>query len=212
MASPLIIGITGGSGSGKTYFLQQLVAKLPSEEVSVLSFDNYYKPRHQQPKDDLGIENFDTPESLDSDKFLTDLKSLIAGNNLAIKEYTFNNAHADPKLIYIKSVPVILIEGIFTFHFQEIFDLLSLKLFIDASTETMLSRRIHRDAVERGYDLEDVNYRFSKHVMPAFKNLIETKKPQADLIIPNHSGFEKALQVVVMYINNWLKNNSYEQK
>ena len=212
MASPLIIGITGGSGSGKTYFLKQLAQRLPDEKVSVLSFDNYYQPRHLQPKDENGIENFDTPESLDIDRFAADLQALIKGQNLAIKEYTFNNYKAEPKLIHIKSAPVILIEGIFTFHFQEIFDLLSLKLFIDAPTETMLSRRIHRDAVERGYDLEDVNYRFSKHVMPAFKNFIETKKPQADLIIPNHSGFEKALQVVVVYINNWLKNNSYEQK
>ena len=208
MAAPLVIGITGGSGSGKTYFLKELVSKLPSDKICILSFDNYYKPRSLQPKDELGIENFDTPQSLDSSKFITDLKNLMDGNDLTIKEYTFNNPNVIPKIIEIKCAPVIIIEGIFVLYFREIFDLLNLKIYVEASNEIMLTRRIQRDAVERGYDLEDVKYRFANHVMPAYEQYIAPKKNSSDLIIPNESGFDKALEVVVAYISSQLKGKT----
>jgi uridine kinase len=199
MQSPLIIGITGGSGSGKTYFLKQLAAKLPAGSTSILTFDNYYRPINQQQKDENGIENFDLPESLDIKRFITDLNSLKNGQDVFLKEYTFNNTNKIPSSIHIKAAPILLIEGIFTFHFTEIFNLLSVKIFIDAPEELMLRRRITRDAEERGYDLDDVKYRFENHVLPAFQKFIAPKKTLADLIIPNFNGFEKALEVVKIY-------------
>lgn len=204
MNKPITVGITGGSGSGKTLFLRQLMAAFGPEEVSLLSLDNYYKPRNEQPKDDRGIENFDLPESLDRERFSLDLKKLKSGQDLTLKEYTFNNAAKEPKLIHIKSTPIIVVEGIFTFYYEEINDLLDFKIFIEAPDYLMLTRRITRDAEERGYDLSDVLYRFQHHVTPSFKKFIEPLKNDADVIIPNHNGFEVALDVVISYLRGKL--------
>jgi len=204
MPKSMLVGITGGSGSGKTLFLKQLMNRFEEGEISLLSLDNYYKPRIEQPKDEQGIENFDLPESLDRNRFSEDLKKLKNGEDITIQEYTFNNNNKTPSLIHIKSTPIIVVEGIFTFYYQEILDLLDFKIFIEAPDYLMLTRRIMRDAEERGYDLSDVLYRFQHHVTPSFKKFIEPLKNDADLIVPNHNGFEVALDVVVTYLRNKL--------
>ncbi len=201
----MLVGITGGSGSGKTLFLNQLLEKFGNEAVSLLSLDNYYKPRTEQPKDDLGIENFDLPESLDRARFSADLKKLKSGKDITITEYTFNNDERTPEKIHIKSTPIIVVEGIFTFYYQEILDLMDFKIFIEAPDYLMLTRRINRDAKERGYDLNDVLYRFQHHVTPSFKKFIEPLKNEADIIIPNHNGFSVALDVVTTFLNRRLE-------
>jgi uridine kinase len=205
MKKSMLVGITGGSGSGKTLFLNQLLEKFGQDKVSLLSLDNYYKPRIEQPKDDLGIENFDLPESLDRSRFSTDLKKLKSGKDITITEYTFNNDERTPAEILIKSTPIIVVEGIFTFYYEEILKLMDFKIFIEAPDYLMLTRRINRDAKERGYDLNDVLYRFQHHVTPSFKKFIEPLKNEADIIIPNHNGFPVALDVVTTYLNRRLE-------
>lgn len=202
--NPLVIGITGGSGSGKTLFLNKLMTSFSPDEVSLLSLDNYYRPRHEQPIDEKGVENFDLPESLDHLRFFNDLQQLKNGQDITITEYTFNNDDKKPELLHIKSAPIIVVEGIFTFYFKEVNSLLDLKIFIEAPDYLMLTRRITRDAEERGYDLSDVLYRFQHHVTPTFKKYIEPLKSDSDIIIPNHDGFEKALQVIITYLKSRL--------
>lgn len=204
MAESMLVGITGGSGSGKTLFLTQLLDRFGSNAISLLSLDNYYKPRTEQPKDDQGIENFDLPESLDRARFSEDLKTLKSGQDITITEYTFNNNAKTPQSIHVKATPIIVVEGIFTFYYKEILDLLDFKIFIEAPDYLMLTRRITRDAEERGYDLSDVLYRFQHHVTPSFKKYIEPLKNEADIIIPNHNGFAVALDVVVNYLKQKL--------
>jgi uridine kinase len=201
----LIVGICGGSGSGKTLFLNLLLNYFPDQKMSLLSLDNYYKPIRQQPIDENGIENFDLPESLDREKFFRDLTRLKEGHDVEIEEYTFNNEKTTPRIIRIQAAPIIVVEGIFTFYFKEIRDLLDLKIYIEAPDYLMLTRRITRDATERGYDLNDVLYRFQHHVTPSFKQFIEPVKHDADLIIPNHDGFTKALEVVSAYFDGVLR-------
>lgn len=200
----LIVGISGGSGSGKTLFLSRLVDSFALGEVSLFTLDNYYRPRNEQPKDEKGVENFDLPESLDEQKLLGDLAKLKAGQELELQEYTFNNQERTPRTIVIKSAPVIVVEGIFTFYFKNIRELLDLKIYIEAPDYLMLTRRIMRDAEERGYDLTDVLYRFQHHVTPSFKKYIEPLKYEADLIIPNHHSFDRALHVVSSYLKGHL--------
>ncbi|SNS94432.1 uridine kinase [Ekhidna lutea] len=199
MTKPIVIGVTGGSGSGKTLFIKRLVKEV--KNVALLSMDNYYIERNAQPKDKMGVENFDTLESIDQAKFAGDLKKLISGDTLEIKEYTYNNDQVKPKILKIESKPVILVEGIFTLHFKEIRDLLNLKIYIEAPGYLMLKRRIIRDANERGYDLSDVLYRFEHHVTPSFQQYIDPSKKWADLIIPNHKNFDVALKVISTFLN-----------
>lgn len=199
MGKPKVIGVTGGSGSGKTLFIQKLIEGIP--DVAVHSMDNYYIQRTLQPKDDQGVENFDTLGSIDLEKYVADLKTLIKGESIELEEYNYNNPNAEKKLIQINSADTILVEGIFALFVEELRDLLDLKIFIEAPGFLRLKRRIIRDAEERGYDLSDVLYRFEHHVTPAFRNYIEPSRKWADIIIPNHDNFDKALDVILAFLN-----------
>ena len=199
MKKPKIIGITGGSGSGKTHFIERLVEQMPS--VAVHSMDNYYIDRKLQAKDQEGVENFDTLASIDSERFAEDLRKLKQGKSLRLQEYNYNNPNAEKRTITIPSSEIIVVEGIFTLYLEEIRELLDLKIYIEAPDFLMLKRRIIRDAEERGYDLNDVLYRFEHHVTPAFKSFIEPSRKWADLIIPNHQSLDKALEVIIAFLN-----------
>jgi uridine kinase len=200
MSKPYTIGITGGSGSGKTFFLQGLSSLFLPEDICLISQDNYYKPRNQQPVDENGVQNFDLPISIDREAFLTDLLKIKSGQNVIKKEYTFNNPNAEPKLLEFKPAPIIIVEGLFVQFFEEIEKELDLRIFIEAKDHVKLGRRIKRDQVERGYDLDDVLYRYQYHVMPIYESQIEPLKHQADLVIPNNSNFSRALDVLVNYL------------
>ena len=204
MHKPFTIGITGGSGSGKTFFLQGLSSLFKAEEICVISQDNYYKPRDQQPIDENGVKNFDLPISIDREAFLNDLLKLKAGQNVNKKEYTFNNPSAEPQMLEFKTAPIIIVEGLFVQYFEEIAKEIDLKIFIEAKDHVKLGRRIKRDQVERGYDLDDVLYRYQFHVMPIFEKQIEPLKHNADLVIPNNSHFKRALDVLVIYLKSKL--------
>lgn len=199
MKKPIVIGITGGSGSGKTFFLNKLAEQI--SETALLSMDNYYFDIEKQPIDENGIENFDKLESIDTDKFVSDIEHLINGETVELKEYTFNNKDAEPKIITIKSQPIILVEGIFALYLEKVRALTDLNLYIEAPDVLMIKRRILRDAKERGYDLDDVLYRFEHHVTPAFKEYIEPSRNWADLIIPNHGNFDRALNVIIAFLS-----------
>jgi uridine kinase len=165
---PFIVGVTGGSGSGKTWFLKRLAQEFGSSQICILSQDNYYKPKEQQPLDENGICNFDTPFSIDFEKFAMDIVTLCKGTTIRVKEYTYNNPAAKPKILEFCPAPIIIVEGIFVFYFSEVTELLDLRVFIDAREHLKLKRRIARDKFERGYELDDVLYRYEHHVAPNF--------------------------------------------
>src|SRR6185369_16307991 len=158
---PFTIGITGGSGSGKTFFLQGLSAHFKPNEICLISQDNYYKPRDQQPLDENGVKNFDLPVAIDRESFLQD--KLKAGQDVIKREYTFNNPSASSKHLEFKTAPILVVEGLFVQYFEEIAKELDLKIFIEAKDHVKLGRRIKRDQVERGYDIDDVLYRYQHH-------------------------------------------------
>ncbi len=204
MKKPFTIGITGGSGSGKTFFLQGLASRFSPDELCLISQDNYYKARDQQPVDENGIKNFDLPGSIDRETFRADLVKLKAGQEILKKEYTFNNPSSEPRLLTFKPTPILVVEGLFVQYFEEIAREIDLKIFVEAKDHVKLGRRIRRDQVERGYDLDDVLYRYQYHVMPVYEAMIEPLKYQADLIIPNNQHFNNALDVLVGYLKTLL--------
>jgi len=200
---PYTIGITGGSGSGKTYFLKELSSHFSEGEVCLISQDHYYKPRDQQPLDENGVKNFDLPTSIESELLLADLLKLKSGQTLLKKEYTFNNPNAKPQVLEFKPAPILIVEGLFVLFFEKIAQQLDLKIFIDAKDHIKLGRRIKRDQTERGYDLDDVLYRYQNHVMPVFESLLEPLKHQADIIIPNSDS--SSVQTSARVIAGFLK-------
>lgn len=206
MTKPYIIGITGGSASGKTLFLNTLLKSFPNKEICLISQDNYYRARELQPIDDMGVKNFDTPNSIDYEQFAHDIRELLAGRTVSKLEYSFNNPSAKPEVLTFSPAPIIVVEGIFVFYYPEVASLLDLKVFIDAKEYIKLSRRIIRDRDERGYDLEDVLYRYDRHVAPTYEKYIAPFKSDADMVIPNNNHFKNAMDVLVVYLNHKLKN------
>ncbi|OHX66916.1 uridine kinase [Flammeovirga pacifica] len=200
MELPFIVGITGGSGSGKTTFIKNLTKLIGKENVCTVSQDNYYIDKDKQPEDAKGIKNFDTPYSIDLEKFFQDISKLKKGESVEIEEYTFNNANATPKMLTFVPKKVIILEGIFVFHDPRVFEMIDLKLFIEAKAHLKLSRRIKRDNVERGYDINDVLYRYENHVMPAYENYIKPHKENVDIIVRNDRNFDIALDVVKTFL------------
>src|SRR5688572_21993713 len=200
MSSPYTIGITGGSGSGKTFFIKSLANRFNENELCLISQDHYYHPRENQKEDERGVKNFDVPESIDFKQFHHDIKILKSGQVLRKQEYTFNNPTSNPKTLEFKPAPIIIIEGLFVQYFPDIEKELDLKIFIEAKDYLKLSRRIRRDNEERGYDLDDVLYRYQNHVMPIYESLIGPLKHRADIVIPNNSQFDKALDLISLAI------------
>ena len=186
-SKPFVIGIAGGSGSGKTFFLNCFLNHFKPADICLLSQDDYYRPKHLQKIDENGWINFDLPEGIDDEKLFSDLNKLITGETIQKKQYTFNISEDKAQLLTIKSAPIIIVEGLFIFHYKEVSQLFDMKLFMDADEEISLNRRIKRDAEERGYDCDMVKYQWIKHVMPAYNSYLLPYKNSADKIIMNNT-------------------------
>ncbi len=206
MKKPYFIGISGGSASGKTFLLKQLLERYPTEKLTLISQDNYYFPHEVQNRDEEGEINFDHPDSVDLDSLVTDLKKLSAGETLNLKEYTFGNTGLKAKTIQYAPAPIMLVEGLFVFYKKEIADQLALKVFVDAEEHIKLSRRIKRDFEERAYGLEEVLIRYESHVIPMYKKYVAPYKEQCDIIIPNNFHMQKATEVLCDHIDKVLSD------
>ena len=202
MTKPFIIGVTGGSGSGKTSIIKLLRSSFSEQELCLISQDNYYLPREEQKVDENGITNFDLPTCLDEAKFTNDIQTLLEGKNVKMDEYTFNNSEAEKQLLTICPAPIIVVEGLFVFYYEEVRKMMDLKVYIDAPEDIKLKRRIHRDKVERNYPLDDVLYRYENHVTPAYNSYILPFKKQADLVINNEYTYDRAVEVLTGFIKN----------
>ncbi len=204
MNKPYIIGISGGSGSGKTSFIRELKTDFEAHELCVVSQDDYYFSRELQARDNLGVHNFDRPASIDLPAFVTDVKALIRGETIERQEYTFNNKDAVPKMLRFLPTPVLIVEGLFIFHSKDLCDLLDLKIFLHAKENLKVIRRIKRDKIERNYPLDDVLYRYQHHVLPAFERYIAPYRNDVDIIINNNKNFVNGLGVVKGFIRDKL--------
>lgn len=204
MERPLVIGITGGSGSGKTTFINKLREGFTDQQVCLLSMDNYYYPREEQKLDDKGVYNFDRPKSINKEAFKKDLQKLISGKEVHRQEYVFNNELVEPRILTFHPAPVIITEGLFVFHYKRVRKLLDMRIFLHAKDNLKVVRRIKRDRVERNYPLEDVLYRYEHHVMPAFEKYVAPYREEADLIVNNNSDFNMGLKVVRGFLEHYL--------
>lgn len=202
---PYIIGVAGGSGSGKTFFLKCFLLHFKPEEVCLISQDDYYKPVEVQKIDENGWINFDLPDGIDDQHLLDDLKLLMSGESIKKKEYTFNINKENARLLEISSAPIIIVEGLFVFHYPEIAKLMDLKIFMDADEEVTLNRRISRDGVERGYSRDMVMYQWVNHVIPAYQKYLLPYKETCQKIIMNNKHVADDIIDVSKEISDELK-------
>lgn len=210
MQKPFIIGLTGGSGSGKTTFINSIREEFADDEICIVSQDDYYLKREFQKKDELGIENFDRPKSINKTEFVADVKRLIRGDVITREEYTFNNSEITPKILTFEPAPIIIVEGIFVFHYKKMRRLFDLKVFLHAKENLKVIRRIKRDRVERNYPLEDVLYRYENHVMPTFEKYILPYLDTADIVINNNEKFDMGLEVMKGFLRSKINEMTEE--
>ncbi len=191
-----LVGIAGGSGSGKTSLVRALRARLPEGSACLVSQDDYYRPKQEQQRDANGILNFDLPGAVDLDALVRDVQLLVAGDTLERTEYTFNQEGREPQVIRIAPAPVVIVEGLFVLHHEPLRALFDLRVFVEARLDTQLRRRLERDRVERGYGAEEVLYQWEHHVLPAYHNYLEPYRHHCDMHVVNEQSLERSLEVL----------------
>ena len=191
-----IVALTGGSGSGKSTVLNGLREHFGGE-VTILSLDDYYRPKNELSKDDQGETNFDLPEVINYDDLIRDIRLLLDGEVVELDTYTYNRSAMKSERIKIKPATWLIVEGLFALYNEDVRNLTDITAFIDASVETRLERRKHRDLTIRGYAPEEIQYQWDNHVRPSDIKFIEPWKSKCDVVIDNENSWEMGLSKLV---------------
>lgn len=200
----LIIGIAGGTGSGKTTVVNQIIEELKNEEVDVISQDSYYQDTSHLSFEDRKKINFDHPKSIDFDLLVSHLKELKAGKNIQQPIYSFKEHNRTGETIEIEPRKVIIVEGILILTHPEIRQMFDIKIYVHADSDERLIRRLKRDIAERGRDLEEVLNRYQTTLKPMHQQFIEPTKEFADIIIPTNRYNTVAVDIVQTIIRQRL--------
>lgn len=197
----LIIGIAGGTGSGKTTVVHQIMNELPETEVGVISQDSYYKDNNNLSFEERALVNFDHPRAIDFNLLVQHLKDLKAGKTIEQPVYSFITHNRTDDTIVTHPRKVMIVEGILILTNPELRDLFDVKVFVHADSDERLIRRLKRDIAERGRDMEEVLNRYQTTLKPMHQQFIEPTKVFADIIIPNDKYNTVAIDVVRAVIN-----------
>lgn len=192
----LIIGIAGGTGSGKTTVVDQIVSELPEDEVCIISQDSYYHDTSHLTLEERTKINFDHPKAIDFDLLVSHLKQLREGYSFEQPVYSFIDHNRTGETITTYPKKVIIVEGILILSHPEIREMFDIKIFVHADSDERLIRRLRRDIATRGRDLEEVLHRYKTTLKPMHQQFIEPTKEYADIIIPTNKYNTVAVEVI----------------
>ncbi len=201
----MIIGICGGSGSGKTTLLKRLSKHFQDLHPSIFSMDNYYRPIHFQHVDENGEINFDLPSALNEDHLVSDLQQLMRGEPIEVIEYHFNAPPDKHVLITIQPSDLVIVEGLFLFHYPGVRNALDFSVFIDVDLEVQLDRRLYRDQETRGYSRESILYQWKNHVTPCYENYLLPYRKDAHFNFRNDNHADEDFEKLVQILEEHLK-------
>jgi uridine kinase len=201
---PLVIGVAGGSGSGKTTVTNAILERVGRERIAVLPHDSYYQDLSHLPLEERARVNFDHPDAFDNALYMAHVDALIQGRAVAMPTYDFATYVRLPAVVAVQSQPVILLEGILIFVDAELRSRMDIKLFVDAEGDLRIIRRIQRDVQERGRTLESVIEQYLATVRPMHLEFVEPSKRYADVIVPNGGLNAIAIDMVVARIERML--------
>lgn len=204
MKNIFVIGIAGGTGSGKTTVVNQIINELPADEVCVISQDSYYKQTDNLTYEERTKINFDHPRAIDFDLMVDHLSELKNGCIIKQPVYSFVAHNRTKDTIKTHPRKVIIIEGILIFNSKELRNLCDIKVFVHADADERLIRRVRRDIKERGRDVDEVLNRYQSTLKPMHQQFIEPTKNYADIIIPNDRYNTVAIDIVRTVINDRL--------
>lgn len=199
-----IIGIAGGTASGKTTVVKEIVNSLPNGEVVVIPQDSYYKDSSHVPAEERLYINFDHPDAFDWDLLVEQITMLRQGKAIDQPTYSYITSTRQPETVHIEPSKVIIIEGIMALVSPQLRELMDLKIFVDAADDDRLMRLIRRDIVERGRTAEMVLSRYERIVKAMHEEFIEPTKKYADIIIPQGGTNEKAIKALQMAIQYFI--------
>ena len=200
----IIIGIAGGTGSGKTTVVKRIIESLSENEVAVLPLDSYYKDSSHVPVEERQNINFDHPDAFEWSLLSRHVAMLREGRSIEQPTYSYLTCTRQPETIHIEPREVIIIEGILALCDKKLRSMMDLKIFVDADPDERLIRVIQRDVVERGRTAEAVMERYTRILKPMHQQFIEPCKRYADLIVPEGGNNQVAIDILTMYIKKHL--------
>lgn len=192
---PFIIGVAGGSGSGKSTVSQQVLAAFGADMVSVVMQDDYYRDQTHLSPEVRPQQNYDHPQAFEWPLLVQHVQALRNGESIQMPEYDFTLHNRSNRTIPVKPAPVIVIEGLFALYDESLRDLMSLKIFVDTASDIRFIRRMQRDIEERGRSVESVISQYLETVRPMHRQFIEPTKRYADVILP-HGANEPAVDII----------------
>ncbi|WP_288574547.1 uridine kinase [Prevotella pectinovora] len=200
-----IIGIAGGTGSGKTTVVKKIVEALPPHYVAVVPLDSYYNDTTEMTEEERHAINFDHPDAFDWKLLIKQVNELRKGNAIEQPTYSYIKCNRLPETIHVEPKPVIIIEGIMTLLNKKLREMMDLKIFVDADSDERLIRNIQRDIVERGRDVKMVVDRYLEVLKPMHEQFIEPTKRYADVIIPQGGENVKGIDMVCKFIERLMQ-------
>eukprot|EP01111_Echinosteliopsis_oligospora_P019614 TRINITY_DN956_c0_g1_i1.p1 TRINITY_DN956_c0_g1~~TRINITY_DN956_c0_g1_i1.p1 ORF type:complete len:267 (-),score=69.59 TRINITY_DN956_c0_g1_i1:3-803(-) len=202
--NPIIIGVCGGTASGKTSVCEDILRKLEDQRVVIVSQDSFYKALDQETLKTVHNYNFDHPDAFDWPLLTNVLRNIKEGKRVEIPRYSFTTHSRLTETDSIYGADVIVFEGILAFYIQEIRDVMDMKIFVDTDADTRLARRVIRDIKERGRTLDGVLHQYEKFVKPSFEDYILPTKKYADVIVPRGVDNQVAINLLVQHISTKL--------
>jgi uridine kinase len=207
----LIIGIAGGSGSGKTTVVKEIARRMqPQEHVVVIPQDSYYKDQGHLPMEERQALNFDHPDSIDWKLLVAQLRDLKSGKAIDQPTYSYITCTRQPETVRVEPADIIIVEGILIFTCKELMKELDIKVFVDADDDDRLMRVITRDIVERGKNVEWVIDRYTKTVKPMYLQFIAPSKRYADIIVPQGGHNKVAINVLLSGVRKMAREKEQE--
>lgn len=199
MDNIMVVGIAGGTGSGKTTITDTLVERFGGN-VSVVHHDNYYKAHHDMPYEERCLLNYDHPDSFDTEMMIRDIQQLKMGKAVECPIYDYSIHDRSDQTVIIEPTPVIIVEGILIYADPRLCDQMDVKIYVDTDADVRILRRIQRDVQERGRSLESVINQYLTTVKPMHEQFVEPSKKRADVIIPEGGRNLVALEMVVQRV------------
>lgn len=200
----ILIGIAGGTGSGKTTLSDRLVDSFGSDEVSILRHDNYYKRHDEMCYEERTKLNYDHPDAFDTPLLCEHIRELKEGHAVQMPVYDYSVHNRSEKTIQVDPAPVIVLEGILIFAEPELCELMDIKVFVDTDADVRILRRIVRDVKERGRSLDSVISQYLTTVKPMHEQFVEPSKRRADIIIPEGGENDVALDMLIQRVRKHL--------
>ena len=207
MEQVLVIGIAGGTGSGKTTITRKLCENF-GPDVSVMNHDNYYKAHHNMPYEERAKLNYDHPNAFDTDMLIEHLKQLRQGHSVVCPVYDYTVHDRSEDTVIIKPARVIIVEGILIFENRELCDQMDIKIYVDADADVRILRRIVRDVRDRGRSLDSVINQYLATVKPMHEQFVEPSKRNADIIVPQGGHNRVALEMVMERVRAHLEGKT----